>query len=95
MHICFENPQAIPKFEAPKGLHKTMFILRTYSSKMTAILTVIWFFLLRPYKLVHISLCSEKTAVIMQKMLGFTVQNLVTWVTKCLGIMHPGTRLCF
>jgi len=28
-------------------------------------------------------------------MLGAAVQNLVTWVTKCLGIMHPGTRLCF
>jgi len=62
---------------------------------MMMIVTVIWFFLLRPCKLVHISLCSEKTAIIMLKILGAAVQNLVTWVTRCLGFMHPGTRICF
>jgi hypothetical protein len=34
-------------------------------------------------------LCNEKTAVIMLKILGATVQNVVGWATKCLGYMEP------
>jgi hypothetical protein len=31
----------------------------------------------------------EKAAIIMLKILGTNIQNLVAWVTKCLGFMQP------
>ena len=65
-----------PNLRHQKG-DKARFVLRTYSSKVTMMLTVIWLFLLGPYKLVHISVCSEKTAIIMLTILGVPVQNLV------------------
>jgi hypothetical protein len=40
--------------------------------------------------LIHILVCKDaKTAKVMVKMLGTTVQNLVAWATRCLRFVHP------
>ena len=52
-------------------------------------LTVNWRSLLGTCELIHIFVCKDKTAVIMLKILGATVQNLGARATWHQGFMHP------
>jgi hypothetical protein len=49
---------------------------------------VIWCFLLRACELIHIFICEEENTIIMQKILGATVQNLVARATGCPVFVH-------
>lgn len=57
---------------------------------------VIWRFVRGACVLIHKSVCREtKTAEIMLKILGATVQNLVGCVIRCLGFLHPCASISF
>jgi len=53
-------------------------------------ITIIWHLLLGAYELTHIFVWKEKEGVvIVLKMLGTCVPNLVVWVTRPLGFVCP------
>jgi len=59
-------------------------------------LVVIWRFVRSACVLIHTSVCQEtKTAEIMLKILGATVQNLVDRATRRLGFLHPCATVSF
>ena len=59
-------------------------------------LTLIWRFVRGSCVLIHTSVCQEtKTAEIMLKILGATVQNLVERATQPSGYFHPCAAVSF
>jgi len=59
-------------------------------------LVVIWRFVRGACVLIHTSLCQEtKTAEIMLKILGATLQNLEGRATRRLGFLHPCATVSF
>jgi hypothetical protein len=52
-------------------------------------LAVIWQLLLHVCDLVHFFVHAGESAVIMLKVLGTTMQNLVALITTCLELVHP------
>jgi hypothetical protein len=51
-------------------------------------LTAIWRSVLSACELIHIFVRKEKAVIIMLKILGATIQNLVAWATWCPGFVH-------
>jgi hypothetical protein len=65
-------------------------MLNTHMPERLENVTVTWRFLLGAHELIHVSICKrKKTAIIMLKILGTTIQNLAAFATKHLGFVYP------